>query len=342
MKTHVVGLAVFLLLSAGVASAASPETVLTPDSSLYAVAVKGGVASVDGRGALRPRLELTRRQDDVRSTVVVPGTDDAELESDARLSYDSCSDTLFVLWHRSGEGIDEVRLATLNGAGEWSEPYLIASGAQAQRAGLQMVLTHARGANATSDSTLVHVAWWDIGAETVPQYAIVTFDKGQHAGTDVERLDELAAIRQVNGGDTTTEDTGAVLHPPLALTRDGKSVDVVFGSDGTTAITRVRIEPRQYTSNARMWRPVGRSAMRTEPARLTSSDSSPVQAFLSNGRIVLYTPNSKFRFIVLDDGKWTPIRMIELDKTLTTDELLHQLRRTVEESEFTTAEPQSE
>lgn len=337
MKTHVAALAVSLMLTAGVASAAGLETVLTPDSELFAVAVK------DGTKGTQPRLELTRRQDDVRSTVIVPGTDDAELESDARLAYDSCSDTLFVLWHRSGQGLDEIRLATFNAAGEWSEPYLVASGAQAQRAGLQMVLTHARGAGATSDATLVHAAWWDVGgAETVPQYAIVTFEKGEHAGTDVERLDELAAIRQVNGGDTTAEDTGAVLHPPLALTRDGKSVDVVFGSDGTTAVTRVRIEPRQYTSNARMWRPVGRSAMRTEPARLTSADSSPVQAFLSNGRIVLYTPNSKFRFIVLDNGKWTPIRMIELDETLTTDELLHQLRRTVEESAFTTAEPQSE
>jgi hypothetical protein len=335
MKTRFAVLVLCLLLTAGVASAASLETVLTPDSSLYAISVK------DGAKGIEPRLELTRRQDEVRTTLTVPGTDDAELESDARLAYDSCSDTLFVLWHRSGQGLDEIRLATLNGAGEWSEPYLVASGAQVNRAGLQMVLTHARGAGATSDATLVHAAWWDLGADTVPQYAIVAFEKGQHYSTDVERLDELAAIRQVDG-EATTEDTGAVLHPPLALTRDGKSVDVVFGGDRTTAITRVRIDPRQYTSNARMWRPVGRSAMRTEPAHLTSADSSPVQAFLSNGRIVLYTPDSQFRFIVLDDGKWTPIRMIELDETLTTDELLHQLRRTVEESEFTTAEPQSE
>jgi hypothetical protein len=339
MKTRAVALVISLLLTAGVASAASLETVLTPDSAFFAISVK------DGAKGIQPRLELTRRQDEVRTTLVVPGTDDAELESDARLGYDSCSDTLFVLWHRSGQGVDEIRLATLNGAGEWSEPYLVASGAQVHRAGLQMVLTHARGANATSDATLVHAAWWDVGggtgADTVPRYAIVAFEKGQHYSTDVERLDELAAIRQVDG-EATIEDTGAVLHPPLALTREGKSVDVVFGGDRTTAITRVRIDPRQYTSNARMWRPSGRNAMRTEPAHLTSADSSPVQAFLSSGRIVLYTPDSQFRFIVLDNGKWTPIRMIELDESLTTDELLHQLRKTVEESQFTTAAPQSE
>jgi hypothetical protein len=333
MKTSLpaVALAVSLLLPAGFASAAGIETVLTPDSSLYAISANGNA------------LELTRRLNDERTTLVVPGTDDAELESDARLGYDSCSDTLFVLWHRSGEGIDEIRLVTLNGAGEWSEPYLVASGAQLHRVGLQMVLTHARAAGETVDATLVHAAWWGLGAQPVPEYAIIAFEKGEHFSTDVANLDQLAAVRQVAAGDdATAEDTGDVLHPPLALSRDGKSVDVVFGGDHTTAITRVRIEPKKVVGNARMWRPVGRSGMRTEPARLISSDSSPVQAFVSKGRIVLYTPESQFRFIVLDNGKWTPIRMIELDESLSSDELLQQLRRTVEESVFTTSDPQSE
>ena len=39
---------------------------------------------------------------------------------------------------------------------------------------------------------------------------------------------------------------------------------------------------------------------------MVTSDTAPVQAFISKGRIVLYRPDEKFRFVVFENGAWSP------------------------------------
>lgn len=325
MTRRITAVFVALLLAASFASAQdSVQTALRPDSTVYAI--DGSKSSA--------QLEVSRRRGEIRDTLVVPTTDDEALESDARLAFDVASGTVFVMWHRSAEGIDEIRMAALNAADEWSNVHLVAGGDSAHRAGLQMVLSRAREQGDEADTTLIHAAWWSAGEQLTPEYALIAFEEGAHLSTEITDLrsfskdDETSALRAV----IEAEDTGAVVHPPLAMVRAGKFIDVLFGGEQTTAVTRVRVEPKRISSEARIWRPSGKTFQRTPPGRLTSNSTSPVRAFLSGDRIVLFTPDAKFRYSVFDNGVWTPIRMIELDEKLTSEHLLQQLRRSVEEA----------
>jgi hypothetical protein len=331
MTTRLTAVALPLLFAAGIASAADVRTVLTPDSVAYSVAASGQ----------HHQIEITRRTADARETLVVPGTDDETLESDVHLAFDSCSNLLFVLWHRVDGETDEIRLMTRNGAGEWSAPFTIGAGTDRRRAGLEMVMTRARGEGDDVDTTIIHAAWWGVGMEFIPEYAVVAFQRGEHVSTSVADLRDLAAqpTDDESGAesDWPFEDMGEAAHPPLALSRAEKAVDVVFGSDHTSSVTRLRVEPGRVETNARMWRPLGRSAQRTTPAHVTSNSTAPVQAIIIKDRIVLYSPEAKFRFSVYDEGRWSPVRMIGLDEQLTSDQLVQELRRNIENDEFRNA-----
>jgi hypothetical protein len=320
MKTRFAAVALSCMLAAGVASAKGPETALTPDNTLFVIEANGE----------QTHLELTQRVLDQRASVIVPGTDDEAIESDARLAFDGLTQTLFVLWHRSNEDSDEIRIVSLNREGQWSEPITVAAGAGLRRTDMQVVISHAREEGETTEATLVHAAWWGLGETMVPEYAMVAFENGAHVSTTVEDLNALAD-RQLARMELQNEDTGEAVHPPLALARNGSAVDIAFGNDDSTAITKVRIEPRQVSSEARMWRPVGRSTQRTPPTRMASQSSAPVQAFVARDRVVLYTPDAQFRYIVFENGEWTPIRMIELDENLSSEDVIEELRRTVED-----------
>lgn len=322
MKSRLLSALAVLLLAASFVSAGPVESVLTSDSTLWTAS-----AAVDA-----PRLELTKRNGELREVLVVPGTDDDASDSEARLAWDRRSNTLFVMWNRAAAGADEIRLVALRADGSWSDTFVIASDGS-RRAGLQLVMTALReepveeGAIAT-ETTFLHAAWWRIeGDAMVPEYALVAFERDAHVSTDVG---PLVAAEEL--GVSEPEDTGAAIHPPLTMARSGEGVEVIYGEPKSTAVTRVKLDPRRVESNARMWRP-GRSkgAERTPSARLISADSDPVQAFTSKGRIVLYTPDAQFRFVVFENGQWSPTRMIQLDENLSSDLLLRELRRTVDE-----------
>ena len=325
---RLVAIFVLVLLFATVASAARVETVLAPDSTLYAIDATKESA----------QLELSRRRGDARETILVPTTDDDAIESQARLAYDTSDDTLYVMWHRAAEGVDEFRLASLNAQNEWSDVLSVASGDKARRAGLQLLLMHAREKGDESDTTLIHAAWWDLGDDAIAEYALLAFENGKHLSTEVVELSSM--VERVEA--LVAEETGAPEHPPLTMGRRGHGVDVVFGEKNTTSVTRVHIEPKRISAEARIWRPSGRSSQQTGPTKLIPHGSAPVQAILGGDRIALYTPDAKFRYIVYDGEQWTPIRMIELDEqVITTDELLQELQQTLDENAPLETKPQS-
>jgi hypothetical protein len=179
-----------------------------------------------------------------------------------------------------------------------------------------------------------------VGSELTAEYALVAFEGGQHVSTEVTKLDELSGGHTAEGAEEY-EDTGAALHPPLALARgENSGIDVVYGAPNSTKVTRVRIDPRRVKGDARIWKPLGRDGGRTPRSRMVTSDTSPVQAFISKGRVVLYRPDEKFRFVVFENGAWSPERMIQLDETLTSDELLRELHATVDDLAATDAPAQ--
>jgi hypothetical protein len=316
---------VFALLTASSAFAVDMRTVLTTDGTLYAV---------DG-GNPRPYIAVRTVKGNVLRGMVVPASDGEAVESDVRLLWDGVNSTLFVVWHSAAADRDSIMLQALSAEGVWSEPVVLASCSSQRRVGLQTMLTHApANEENTASATLIHAAWWGVGETYTAEYALAAFEAGELVSTDVARLDELANRA---GSADDYEDTGAPLHPPLAMTRDGRSVDVVFGSVNTTKLTRVKLDPRKVVGHGRFWKPSGRNGGTTGPARLVAADAAPLQAFVSRGRIVLYDPAAKFRYVMLENGEWTPERMIQLDGHVTTQELLAELQRTVDGQSATDA-----
>ncbi|HUR83576.1 MAG TPA: hypothetical protein VM733_22660 [Thermoanaerobaculia bacterium] len=306
-------IAMALLLAAGTAGAAQVQTALAEGNLLW---------SVDSARSAKS-LVLTLRIGDDYQYVTVPTTDDDAIDSQPALAWDATSRTLFVMWRREGANGDEIRLARRYASGRWAPPIVVANGANAHRAGMQFVITHA----ADEVTTLVHVAWWTLADRPVAEYALVAFQGAELLSTSVDKLDELAAVLASAAAD---EDTGKAVHPPLAMLRNGSGVDVAFGAPRSTAITRVQIDPTP-TANARIWRPSGKSGHRTGAANLVSVSTAPVQSFIIGGNVVLYTPDARFRYVILEDDKWTPVRMLATDAKLTSDDLVRELRRSVEQ-----------
>jgi hypothetical protein len=294
-------LATAVLLLAAATASAQWQTVLTNDATVWAA----------NEASVSVKLDLMRREGDVTSFVRVPGTEDSVIESHPRLAYDNATGALFAMWRHG----DEIRVSRLDASGRWSESKVVTRGQTLE--GLQLVVTR------SSDTTLLHGAWW---SGTTAEYALVAFDGPEVLSTVVVALDELANVRAAAN---EPEDTGGAVHPPLAMVRSGEAVDVAYGAPHTTTLTRLTVKPEKVGGNARMWRPSGRSGRRTDPSGLTSLTTAAVQSFIVEGRLVLFTPDSRFRYVVLDNGRWTPIRMFALDEKLTSEELVRALRRSV-------------
>ena len=300
-------------MAASVADAQRVRPVLTGDDTLYAIAVNETLH----------QLELSRRNGDDSTTLIVPGTEDTALESHPQIVWDRFSNALYVVWHRHDESGDAIRMTTHGADGTWSDPLTISGCASATRAGLQVALTHAEGA------TLMHAAWWKVaGIDQTPEYALVAFENGQHVSSDVSNLNELAGDGQVATADV--EDVGDVPHPPLAMARSGEDVDIVWGAFGSTALTQLKLSPRKIVGNARLWKPGRSGGSRVPSAKLVSLSGAPVESFLSNGRIVLYTPDEQFRYVVFEKGAWSATRMIRTKENLGPDEILLHLRDLVQ------------
>ncbi|HET8774214.1 MAG TPA: hypothetical protein VFP80_10500 [Thermoanaerobaculia bacterium] len=315
-------LLVFAIAMTAALSAYGAGSALTADGSRYSVEPS----------AESPALLLVRVSGDVRDTFAVPTTDDDAVESEPHVAYDALTGALYVVWTRSLEGAEELRYAVRGANGEWSAPQTIASGAE-RILGSQVVVTH--GVDEDPDVSLIHVAWWKVAeAMAEPWYALVALERGQEPVTSFANLVDLAALSVESAADAEPEDTGAAVHPPLAMSRNGQEVNVVFGARHETTVTSVVIKPRKVAGTARIFVPGGRMGTKTPRANLVSSSAAPLQAFISrNGRIALYASGERFSYVVLDNGEWTPVRSLKVDEKLTLDHVLQDLRNTVEELE---------
>ncbi|HEX6096200.1 MAG TPA: hypothetical protein VF432_07755 [Thermoanaerobaculia bacterium] len=317
--------ALALILAASLPAFGAGST-LTPDGSRYSVE-----SSPDA-----PQLLLVRVSGDVRDTIAVPATDDDAIEAEPHVAYDALTGALYVVWTRRAEGVEELRLAIRGADGNWSAPQTVASGAE-RILGTQVVVSHGADED-EGNASLVHLAWWKVGQGLAePWYALVALERGQEPVTSFASLTDLAALTVDVSATSEPEDTGAAVHPPLAMSRHGQEVEVVFGAVRETAVTSVTIKPRKIGGTARIFVPVGRKGHKTPRANLISSSENPLQAIISrNGRIVLYAPGERFSFVVLDKGEWTPVRTLKVDEKMTMDHVLKDLRNTVEELETLT------
>jgi hypothetical protein len=318
MKHHRFFAALFVVALLAVPAMAS-SSLLTGDGIRYAIE----------RSPDQPQVEITRAEGGMRDRLVVPSTEDATPENAVQIAFDSSTDTLHVVWTRDNALGAEIRYATLSAAGQWTAPRNIAAGAQ-MYGGLQLALTRSEYGGTTA--TLMHVAWWSVnGNLRDPEYALFAFENGAQVSASIVNLEEIAAL-----GDGVTasdyEDIGEPVHPPLTMERKNDGVELAFGSVSSSSITRVTLAPRKIGPTVRIWKPVGRGVVNTPKSNLVSGDKTPVQAFIRNGRVALYTLGDEFRYVVLkSNNTWTTPRAVDVDEDNTATDLLRDLRAAVEE-----------
>jgi hypothetical protein len=308
-------LLVVILLAAGAVLADGHHAVLTTEGVVYTV-----------DPAPSTSIRITRRIGEQRTTFTVPETQDASIESQVKLLWDDATSSLFVMWHRSGDRVDQILLAQLKSNGTWSDVLPIASGGGSSRVGLEAIVTHAPITNGLA--TFIHAAWWRMNAMPEAEYALVAFENDRYVSAYITDLKSLAGV-QADAIDIEPMDEA--LHPPLALEPSGANgVDIVFGGVETTRLTRVIAEPK-VRPDARLWKPGRKGSSVTPRAGIQATSGQPLRAMIHNTKVVLYAPEKNFRFTIYDNVKWSPERMIQLDAELTSDQLVQELRRTIEQ-----------
>lgn len=306
-------------LSAGAVPALGSSSLLTPDGIRYAI-----VPEPDN-----PQVQIARAEGDLRATLVAPSTQDAGTESQAQLAYDTASGNLYVAWVRDNKGNAEIRFAAVNAEGEWSVPRMVAAGSGAYR-NLQFVLTHVEENGRTT--SFLHLAWWSVnGRLREPEYALFAFENGMAVSANVANLDELAAL-QGRVQTSALEYEPDAIHPPLAMARNGEGVDVAFGAVDSTVLTRLNVTPRKIGGDVRIWKPLGRNGNRTQRSGAMLTSGEAVHGLIINGRLALYSVSDVFRFVVLRaDGTWSDAHAVRVDEENTVDDLVRDLRHTVQE-----------
>jgi hypothetical protein len=305
-----------LLVLAPAAFGAS--TALTTKGILYSIDKSG-----DGTSVL-----LTRRSSGTKTLLVVPATVDDTRDDRAQLEYDRSADRLYVMWIRGGDKTTDVMMSWLDPDGEWSEALVVSSApGLARRDELRTAIT--RTSADAIRTTLVHVASWVRDGENLSgEYSLSAFEAGQHVSTATANFQML----DPHSGQGYADDLEVLTpFPALAISPIGDGIDVVYGHEQGTAVTRLHISPR-LEPTARMWKPFGKTAGSMPPAHFASNSTTPVKAIFSRDRVVLYTNDQVFRFVVFERGEWSPAREFALDETLTGDALLDQIRRSIEET----------
>lgn len=317
MKARLLTIALVALLAAPALLASN--TALTAGGVLYVVEPPGeGNAAPDA-------IVLSRRIGKAKETLLVPASTDKASENNVQLEYDRVGDRLYVIWNRQSDDDSQILVSSLDGEGAWSDARVIARGDGSERLGnLRVALTRAEADGV--DYTLLHAAWWRKSNEYVAEYALVAFDGAEHVSTDLSNLDELAAVTTTLSSATEIEPMGKALFPPMAMAALPNGVDVVFGASRSTKMTRVVVEPR-LVPNARVWRPGKNGGHGMPPSLIASKNAASVQAMIVGNRLILYTLEDEFRFVVFANGKWSPIRSISLDESLTREQVLSGLYR---------------
>jgi len=294
-----------------------------------ALTAKGALYTIDPSPAENV-VSLIRRSGEVKETIVVPASADNDvLDHRAQLEYDRTTDRLYVIWLRNTTRWASIVISSLDAEGNWSDPIVLASASPlATRGDLRTSLTRAIAGE--TKTTIIHVASWvrDAGVLT-GEYVLAAFERNGSFSTSVNDLNTLANVSitaQEQAGDIEAN----ALFPPLAMAAANDGVDVVFGREQGTTITRLHITPR-LEPNARIWKPVGKTGSSMPPSKLAATSASPVKAFFSRDRIVLYTADQEFRFVIFENGEWSPVLTLTLDENLTGDALIDEIRRAIEE-----------
>ncbi len=261
-----------ILLATPAAGSNPPEMILGPGGQLQrALAGAYGelFAAGDPTAPATPVLAIEIGSGNDAERLLVPGTDDARIETDPRLFRDPRSDTFVLLWKSRAEGGDaELAFATFDGA-EWSEVFrLERDGEPVPVAGAPLIAeTHdffeleLEGEEPIRATRMVvHLLWHEGEEQPATHYAPLPFVEGRYVGWHGYFVlsDEFLSAPEPAADDTDTGDSDDETDPspePVALTAalartlelraaaDGRSVLATFANLASQRIGSLEISP---------------------------------------------------------------------------------------------------
>lgn len=188
--------------------------------------------------------------DGARERLLVPGTEDVDVDDSASLLFEDESHTLFVLWQTKSNVIHS-RLNLIGYRdGVWSEPIEISGKPFGWKSSPQLAVTRdafeteeADGAVREWSRTVLHVLWRESGPTGEPQvfYSPVTLLNGEYTGWNpVHLLDQFVASGTTgNGGPVGSAVADA---PAIEPGWNSHSVVVAFVPEASGELVTIGIE----------------------------------------------------------------------------------------------------
>ena len=336
MRSFVFAVVLTTICSAASYADSGRDVLLTPNGTVYTV------ESVAAEGNTSSSLALTIDDGSSSLRQIVPESVDAGYNFNPAITYDSESDTLFVVWLRMPNIMSsEILLASYHN-GVWQPAISIDDKSFRLRYNLRVAVRR-RVAEPQSDGSLhdipalvIHTVWWEqSGDGELARHALVAIDKGVVSNIELHDLGEFLPPST----DTTPIVPDAAFnrellkHPAIIDTTSADSVDVVFGDLRTNSLSRVTLRPIAET---RIHVPIGHSGGDGGgghlgiPLAFSADWSGRVSATIShdNTALLLYNiSQSAVNFLLYSDGKWSVSKTVPLNDRLSADGAIAALAR---------------
>ena len=346
MKRLLFVIALVLLPSAVFAQTVDRDVLLTKSGTLYTIESELADSSHPNTTQYLV-LTVKTPQKVVRS--IVPESTMEGLHRGPALVYDTDSDTLFVFWLRTPNGMSSELLVASYQNNTWRKAISIDDTPLTSRYNLRISMTR-RVAQTQRDGSvidvsmlIIHAVWWEMkGDSETARYAMLPVDQGHIILTNpkeqIHDLNDFAAVQNPGYEMPATFNAEILRHPALVDSAALDSVDAIFGDVKTKSFNRTTLRP--IISDGRLRIPVGISKDAPRPTRFSppgnfSSDWNGRVDALANGRVasdrlVLYNvTDSAVNYLVYSDGVWSTLTSLPLNERLSVDATVTALSRMI-------------
>jgi len=342
MKRLLLSFAAALFAVAGFGQTVDRDVLVTPGGTVYTVETQ---TPPDSTMDASRTLVLTVQDGTNVSHVSVPDSTSAGFHSCGGLAYDADSDTLFLIWIHTPNGMSSELLLTSYHQGAWKQAVSIDNEQYSLRSNLRLGITRrvsqlqADGTFADAPALLLHAVWWDeSGDGEEARYALLATEKGALASVETHSLSEFvaAADNPTNTVDPTFNKE-LLRHPAIVSTPMQDTVDVVFGDTGSNAIHGLSLHP---IADVRIHIPVGiggggngngggpKALNIAAPPSFNADWTGPIPV-IEHGTSLAFANvgDTSLNYITYTNGTWAGVKAIAIDSHFPAEAALAALDR---------------
>jgi len=316
MKRLLLVLAFVLLPTALFAQVADRDVLLTPDGTLYTIESKADTVNEANR-----YLTLTVTHSNKSTTTsVIPDTTKGGTNWRPALTYDADTNTLFVFWINTPNGLSSELMFTSYRDEKWQPAVGVDEQTYNLCTNLRIAVTRKvstlqkDGSYADAPQLLVHAVWWELlGTTEHARYAMFVIENSKVKSYELHDLSEFGIYPDMPftvGKDFNPE---ILRHPAIIEGTD--SVDVLFGDVERVTMNRVTLRP---IVDGRLHIPVGhRGGPPFAPPQTFSANwTGRISTIASGPTLVMYNVGSDTAgYVMYSNGNWSDVRTLPLNTT---------------------------